>query len=388
MKLRNLFLIGLASAVLFAGCKKEDDLGPAQVSIDPATPYEFPKEGGEYLVELTATIDWALQGYDEEVQRWLSINPTSGNASKSPQTITIKATPNTDTDRSATITFYGDIMHKASLSITQKGLKAVEGTAENPLTVAAAIQAINDNKWTSSNPSPEYYVKGIISSIEEIDTGTYGNATYYISDDGTRANELNVFRGYYLNGEKFTSTDQIKVGDDVVVVGELMKYNTTLEIGTGNKIYSHTDNGGVEPTGPALPDDAVVFEVGNNIQTWSSVTDGTYGAGYETTTDNNITVGYYQYNSTSDPINNAEGHIRVYKSSAFRIKADKVISRIVLYCTGSSHFAPLTAVEGEGTYTNDSATLTIEWAGNASEIVAAANAGQVRISKIAVVYAE
>lgn len=387
MKLRNLFLIGLASAVLFAGCKKEDDLGPAQVSIDPATPYEFPEEGGEYLVELTATIDWALQGYDEEVQKWLSINPTSGNASKSPQTITIKATSNTDTDRSATITFYGDIMHKASLTISQKGTKAVEGSAENPFTVAAALQAITDNKWTSSNPSPEYYVKGIISSIEEIDTGEFGNATYYISDDGTRANELNIFRGYYLEGAKFTSADQIKVGDEVVVAGKLIDYNGTPEMNNGNKITYHKDNGGVE-VGPDLPDDAVVFEVGNNIQTWNSVTDGTYGAGFETTTDDNITVGYYKYKSSTNLIDDAEGHIRVYKSSAFRIKADKAISRIVLFCTAEKYCVDLTPLVGDGTYTIDTSYFTIDWSGNANEIVAAANAGQVRISKIAVVYAE
>ena len=80
------------------------------------------------------------------------------------------------------------------------------------------------------------------------------------------------------------SADQIKVGDEVVVCGQLVDYNGTLEMNSGNKITYHKDNGGVE-VGPDLPDDAVVFEVGNNIQTWNSVTDGTYGAGFETTTD-------------------------------------------------------------------------------------------------------
>lgn len=43
-----------------------------------------------------------------------------------------------------------------------------------------------------------------------------------------------------MEGAKFTSEDQIKVGDDVVVYGKLMLYGTTNEIGSGNKLYSIT----------------------------------------------------------------------------------------------------------------------------------------------------
>lgn len=236
MKLRNLFLIGLASAVLFAGCKKEDDLGPEQVSIDPAAPYEFPVEGGEYLVELTATIDWALQDYDEEVQKWLSINPTSGNASKSPQTITIKALPNDGVNRKADLVFYGNIMHKASLTITQPGAKGEAGTVNNPFTVSDAIKFIDDGKYSGNEgASEEVYVKGSISSISDPFNSEFGNATYKISD-GTE--ELEVFRGYYIGGIRFTSDDQIKAGDEVVVYGQLTNYSGTYEFISGNYIYS------------------------------------------------------------------------------------------------------------------------------------------------------
>lgn len=236
MKLRNLFLIGLASAVLFAGCKKEDDLGPEQVSIDPAAPYEFPVEGGEYLVELTATVDWALQGYDEEVQRWLSIEPTSGKASSSPQTITIKAIPNPEANRSASIVFYGDIMHKASLTITQPGAKGEAGTANNPFTVTDAIQFIKDGGYSGNeNASDKVYVEGEISQIKNSYDSEHGSANYIISD-GT--NELEVYGGKYISGINFNKEGLIKVGDEVIVYGKLTNYNGTYEFIANNYIYS------------------------------------------------------------------------------------------------------------------------------------------------------
>ena len=266
MKLRNLFLIGLASAVLFAGCKKEDDLGPEQVSIDPAAPYEFPVEGGEYLVELTATVDWALQGYDEEVQQWLSISPTSGKASSSPQTITIKAIPNPEANRSASIVFYGDIMHKASLTITQPGAKGEAGTANNPFTVTDAIQFIKDGGYSGNeNASDKVYVEGEISQIKNSYDSEHGSANYIISD---RTNELEVYGGKFVGGIQFTKEDQIKVGDKVVVYGQLTDFNGTYEFIANNYIYSLNGETTVDvdqtvPGGPWIYSHSFVAGIGD-----------------------------------------------------------------------------------------------------------------------------
>lgn len=258
------------------------------------------------------------------------------------------------------------------------------GTEENPYDVISALAAIDDNGWSNNNGSPDLYVKGIISSIDEIDTGQYGNATYYISDDGSRANELMVFRGYYIDGEKFTSSDQIKVGDEVVVVGSLMKYYNDYEFTSGSRIVSHKDNGGVEPVGPDIPEDALVFDLGSNYQTWSEATDATYGGGFETTVDG-ITLGYYKYGNNNDARAADPDHIRVYKGSAFRVKSDKNITNIILFCTGSGYCENLSPLVGGGSYSVDSSTLTIEWTGSASEIVAESAEAQVRFNKIAIV---
>ena len=124
-----------------------------------------------------------------------------------------------------------------------------DGTVENPYSVASALYLITEGKITEDN----VYVEGIISKIDEIDTGTYGNATYYISDDGTTTNQLEVFHGFFLNKDKFKSGTEIKVGDKVIVYGQLVYYNQrTPEFTQGNYIYSlNGQAGGGGKTGEA-----------------------------------------------------------------------------------------------------------------------------------------
>ncbi len=110
----------------------------------------------------------------------------------------------------------------------------ISNTPETAYTIAQAKELIAAGKGLATS----VYVGGTISKITSVDTGTYGNATYSISDDGTTTSEIVVFRGYYLNNVKFTSEDQIKVGDIVIVYGQLTKYDGTDEINSGNYIYA------------------------------------------------------------------------------------------------------------------------------------------------------
>lgn len=115
----------------------------------------------------------------------------------------------------------------------------IANTPETAYTVAEANAIITAGKALSE----EVYVKGTIVSVQDISWDVtanpyYGNATYFISDDGTEAGQLEVFRGYSLGGEKFTSEDEIQDGDEVIVFGKLVNYNGTYEFTTGSKIYS------------------------------------------------------------------------------------------------------------------------------------------------------
>ena len=112
---------------------------------------------------------------------------------------------------------------------------SIANTPETAYTVARALELITAGEGLDD----KVYVKGTISSIQEV-SAEFGNATYFLSDDGTTTSpQLEVYRGRSLNGERFTSEDEIKVGDVVIVYGKLINYNgTTPEFSSGSSIYS------------------------------------------------------------------------------------------------------------------------------------------------------
>ena len=88
-------------------------------------------------------------------------------------------------------------------------------------------------------------MKGRISRIESKGTftegGTYGNASFYISDDGAEKNEFYCFRILYLGNTKFAEgqTD-IRAGDDVVICGKLMNYKGNTPETVAGKAYLYS----------------------------------------------------------------------------------------------------------------------------------------------------
>ena len=138
-----------------------------------------------------------------------------------------------------------------------------DGTVATPYNVAAAINVcaeLQKSSTSASYLSDEVYVKGKVSSIVDTEFNSqYGNITYYISDmkeDGTTANQLEVYRGYGLNGAKFTGLDDIKVGDEVIVKGKLQNWLGTYEFTQGSSLYSlnGSASGGDQPSGEAKGD--------------------------------------------------------------------------------------------------------------------------------------
>ncbi len=125
---------------------------------------------------------------------------------------------------------------------------AGSGTVDDPYNVAAANALIESGEAPGTN----VYVKGKIVSIKEIDTGSFGNATFYISDDGTSKDQLTVYRSKSLGNKNFKSEEEIKDGDEVVICGVLVNYNGTYEFTQGCYIYSLNGetSGGGTPSGP------------------------------------------------------------------------------------------------------------------------------------------
>ena len=104
--------------------------------------------------------------------------------------------------------------------------ESIVNTPETAYTVAKAIELITAGKGLDDM----VYVVGYIHKIKEVST-QFGNATFYISDNLTDTqNDIMVYRAKYLNNEKFTAEDQIKVGDKVYMYGKLVDYNGTKEL--------------------------------------------------------------------------------------------------------------------------------------------------------------
>ncbi len=127
----------------------------------------------------------------------------------------------------------GSVSYKLIVKAASEPPVDITNTPETAYTVAKA----NDLITAGQGLETEVYVIGTITKIQEVST-SYGNATYWIGD-GTEysANDLEIYRGYYLEGENFTAEDQIKVGDKVIVYGNLVDYKGTKEM-TGSSIYS------------------------------------------------------------------------------------------------------------------------------------------------------
>ena len=250
------------------------------------------------------------------------------------------------------------------------------GTIDNPYTVAQALEIINAGTYTKD----KVYVSGIVSKIDEI-SAQYGNATYYISDNGKTDNQLEVFRGYGLGGEKFQSEDDLMVGDKVIVLGALTLYNNTPEITTGSQLYSINDEtagGGTEGNASSFKAADLGLSNGTAFDqvTYSGVTISTDGGG------NTNTPKYYDSGS----------NLRIYPKNSITISSAKTIISITLTCTSGS-VANGNVKASKGNVNVSDPTISITGINDKSVTItnndgSTGAASQIRIVKFDITYAE
>jgi len=139
---------------------------------------------------------------------------------------------------------------EAQAGETTEAVATGDGTRANPYNAVAANEVIA----SGDIPSDKVYVKGKVSSIGSF-SEDFGSLTYYISDDGSTSNQFYIYRGYGLGGAKFTSKDELNVGDEVVVYGNLTNYQGTYEMKTGSiivELNGVSSEGGSTDTGDAI----------------------------------------------------------------------------------------------------------------------------------------
>lgn len=127
-------------------------------------------------------------------------------------------------------------------TLTQSGMAKGDGTASDPFNVVA-LTDFAGKLAQGETADKDVYVKATISQIDSEFSSAFGNATYYISDDGTTSGQFEVYRGLFIGNKKWADGDtQIKVGDEVVICGKVTNYKGTLEFASG-KSYIVSLNG-------------------------------------------------------------------------------------------------------------------------------------------------
>lgn len=229
------------------------------------------KEGGPLEVKVAYKGSGAYCSIPDEFKDWISYEDTQFV----PGVATIFETNPADTaimkfniaenaggSREATINFKSanqSSESNATYSFKQEGISnppVGTGTLDDPYNVPAAIAACEAG-------ATEVYVTGVVCTAPTTINTKYGSATYYISVDGNETDRLQIYSGKYIANTDFTSTDQIKVGDVVVVYGNLKMYNGNPEMDMNNYIYSLNGKttAGVSEKGMGVDNPFTVAEV-------------------------------------------------------------------------------------------------------------------------------
>ena len=150
-----------------------------------------------------------------------NISLTNANTSE----VTIKPVNNVNENATVTLTVGGTTPNlTATVNVT---------LFKQPYTVAEARAAIDAGKCITG-----VYTSGIIAQVDSYNS-QYKSIQYWISDDGSTTNMLEVYSGKGLNGADFSAVTDIEVGAIVTIKGNLKKYNSTYEYDVSSEQTSY-----------------------------------------------------------------------------------------------------------------------------------------------------
>ena len=119
------------------------------------------------------------------------------------------------------------------------------GTLADPYNAAGANAYIS-SLAADTESSNDIYIKGKLvkyANNGEFNT-QYGNASFYLSDDGSESgDQFYVFRTLYLGNVKYESGETPKAGDDIIICGKVVNYKGNTPETAANKSYIYSMNG-------------------------------------------------------------------------------------------------------------------------------------------------
>lgn len=240
------------------------------------------------------------------------------------------------------------------------------GTKDDPFNSVAANQMAS-KLASGAKTDKQYYIKGKVVSVKEAFSAQYGNASFYISDDGKEDNKFYVFRTLYLGNEKWTEgKTNVAVGDEVVVCGSLINYmgNTPETVQGETYLVSLKSNGGGTET-PDTPEvgegltldttNGIVTMMNSGVAEGSSIEvsvedmnlEGDEAAGTPITTitlSDGTKIEFEDGGEKNKPTYFKKYQaIRVYKNNGFTVTGKSKIAKIVFTCDGAQNVGNKTA---------------------------------------------
>ncbi|MBR1573596.1 MAG: hypothetical protein IJ652_01965 [Bacteroidales bacterium] len=157
-----------------------------------------------------------------------------------------------ETEITATITAegYNEAVLSIPVAVTEATANPSEdpqpttgsGTLEDPYTIAGVIAYIDGLNGAESE---DVYVKGVVSELTKYAYGpTFNTASFWMTEDGNASDvKFEAYSCYYFGGATSKWIDGIStaiaLGQEIVIYGKVMKYNTTYETASKKaQIYS------------------------------------------------------------------------------------------------------------------------------------------------------
>lgn len=235
-----------------------------------------------YSSVVTEGITWGddLTNHEVTASGTVNVTATVGGVTSAPYPVTVEFTEKTlssialsadefevyqglDLPKPIVTATYSDASQADVTALATFSGYDASTTGEQQITVTYSFGGVEDSKTYTVTVNPIYNVELAASVARELivqvvgSTGSGenqmiirgkvsrannpsgGKQSYYISDDGTASNEVEAYKGWYFDGDSFDDKNKLKVGDEVVVKGSVVYYNSqTPEFADGSVLQS------------------------------------------------------------------------------------------------------------------------------------------------------
>ena len=235
MKFKSI-LTAFAAVLALAACKPALNIADPLINTG-AVSYELPAEGGSVDVTFRSNLPWHIVLSPANAKSdigGITVKPNSGEGSIRDITVTVKCTTNPGDERQVLMAIIGEgAAIEAAVRLIQPKISTpggddtpAYGTLSNPY----PANQLHKDMLDGNIPTGDIYIRGIVSKVKEIST-EHGNATFWITDDGTHPDSdiqaFQVYRAKDTGLADITNPERLKVGDVVTIYGPVVIFPAT-----------------------------------------------------------------------------------------------------------------------------------------------------------------